>query len=224
MIPFNLKSLTSFLLLKDNSNFQTRINVFPLIFSRHCERDQGRNKGGVGRAALAAENCEEIRFGQKREITRYVVSARAKVHLAYPGYSSVRRVHAVRVEGKRAGSWPGSDGGGQQDEGEGGGNPRREPSNLVPSRLEVCKNKREKRVRATCPGAPPIGDPSRLVAVPAKITPLAPPRAILSGRRGWPTAAAIVLEISRFFSPIRFLFSFPSLLHRTISLNNLWSR
>ena len=137
-------------------------------------------------------------FGQKREITRYAVSAQAKVHLAYRGYSSVRRVHAVRVEGKRAGSWPGGDGGGQQDEGEGGGNPRREPSNLVPSRLEVCKNKRErkrerereKRGRATCPGAPPIADSSRLVAVPAKITPLALQRAILSGRRGWPTAAA----------------------------------
>lgn len=77
------------------------------------------NKTGVGFAPVAAKSCEQIRFGQKREITRYVVSARAKVHLAYPGYSSVRRVHAVRVEGKRAGSWPGGDGGGQQDEGEG---------------------------------------------------------------------------------------------------------
>lgn len=51
------------------------------------------------------------------EITRYVMSARAKVHLAYPGYTSVRRVHTVRVEGKRAGSWPGVGGGGSKTKG-----------------------------------------------------------------------------------------------------------
>lgn len=41
-----------------------------------------------------------------------------------------------------------SDGGGNGRRGR-AGNPRRESSNLVPSRLEVCKNKRD--VRATCP-------------------------------------------------------------------------
>lgn len=86
---------------------------------------------------------------------------------------------------------------GQQDEGE-GGNPRREPSNLVPSRLEVCKNKREK---SAC-HVPRCSADRRSLAISRGARKNYPP-SILSGDEGGPRRPTChAHEISRSFSPI----------------------
>lgn len=141
--------------------------MFPLDFFffffrvtvKETEQDRNKRRDGGSRSDGSEKVSEEIRFrsDERNNPIRCVSSARAKVHLAYPGYSSGSPRPRRQGRGKEsrvvvAMVGEGGRGGEQQDEGEGGGNPRREPSNLVPSRLEVCKNKREKRVRATCPG------------------------------------------------------------------------
>lgn len=102
-----------------------------------------------------------------------------------------RRPRRARVEGKRSRVEGGGGEGAGRTKGEGGGElERREPSNLVPSRLEVCKNKREERSACHVPRRrrrrPPIADPSRLVAVARKNYPLSRLAAILSGVKGGP--------------------------------------
>lgn len=119
-----------------------------------------------------------------------------------------RRPRRARVEGKRSrvegGAVVGREPAGRRGKERSGELERREPSNLVPSRLEVCKNKREERSachvprRPAAPPPPPIADPSRLVAVARKNYPLSRLAAILSGVEGGHAP-----EISRFFSPIR---------------------
>lgn len=108
-----------------------------------------------------------------------------------------RRPRRARVEGKRSrvegGAVVGREPAGRRGKERSGELERREPSNLVPSRLEVCKNKREER--SACPAAPPPPPPAaadrRSLAIsrggPQKLPPFAPRRDFI-GRRGWPRA------------------------------------
>lgn len=184
---------------EDNFNLsfvKHELNFFPRF---RVTNNEARAETKAGRRLVAAKSCERIRFGQWRNNPiRYVSAGKgaSRISGVYLGSPRPHRQGRGKESRELAGCWWW----GQQDEGE-GGNPRREPSNLVPSRLEVCKNKREKRVRATCPGAPLIGDPLRLVAVPVKITPFAPPCDFI-GQQGWPTATASA-TCSRFSDSFR---------------------
>lgn len=136
-----------------------------------------------------------------------------------------RRPRRARVEGKRSRVEGGGGEGAGRTKGEGGGElERREPSNLVPSRLEVCKNKREERSACHVPRrrAAAAAD-RRSLAIsrggPQKL-PLSRLAAILSGVEGGPRrpGPGHAPEISRFFSPIRLLNTLLALLRIAIPI------
>lgn len=106
-----------------------------------------------------------------------------------------RRPRRARVEGKRSrvegGAVVGREPAGRRGKERSGELERREPSNLVPSRLEVCKNKREERSACHVPRRPAAAADRRSLAIsrggPQKLPPFAPRRDFI-GRRGWPRA------------------------------------